>query len=282
MVLKAYAKLNLGLQVLHKRPDGFHEIATHFAGISLHDTITVAPSHELKCSCEPEVTADIEGNLVTKAFRAFAEEFAVPVTYHVHIEKVIPTGAGLGGGSSDSATTLNFLRLNTQSSHHADIDARVFSIAENLGSDVPFLLNPRRAFGTSRGEKLLYFPSPIREGKKILLVLPDLRLNTAQAFSSLKRSSDETTQSNLYPGDLASLSLESWKDVLFNDFEVVAFERHPILATIKNQLYQNGAKYSQMSGSGSALFGIFDDEVKATKARTYFSDLRTELADFLF
>jgi len=234
MIVEAYAKVNFGLRVTGKRADGYHDIETIFQTISLHDTLTFAPAGALTLTCDaPDIPVD-DTNLVLRAARAAG---APPVA--IALQKRIPAGGGLGGGSADAAATLRALG-------RADAD-----VALQLGSDVPFFLLGGTAYATGRGEQLV--PLPSLAGIPLVLMLPPERVSTAQAYAMLRRFSPplglERVRAMIADDFLAHAA------ALINDFE----EALPHLARLKTRLYELGAAWAGMSGSGSTIAGAFRD-----------------------
>lgn len=238
MDVRAHAKINVGLRVTGKRADGYHDIETIFQTIALHDALTFAKSDALTLTCDdPSVPLD-ETNLVLRAARAAG---APPVA--IALQKRIPAGGGLGGGSSDAAATLRAL---------GRADA---AVALSLGSDVPFFLRGGTAYATGRGERLT--PLPSLAGIPLILVFPPERVGTAQAYASLRRFSPPLgieRVRRMIDDDLLSHATE-----LINDFEEPVFAALPHLASIKTRLYELGARWAAMSGSGSTMVGAFRD-----------------------
>jgi 4-diphosphocytidyl-2-C-methyl-D-erythritol kinase len=248
-------KINLGLQVLQKRDDGYHDLQTIFYPVPMCDVLEVthAPNAQSHTSIESHglpVPGDEKGNLILKAFDLLAKELEIkPV--HFALLKNIPMGAGLGGGSSDGAAALllinKFFGLNLS-------EQALLDYALKLGSDCPFFILNKPCLGEGRGEKL----SPIQlslNGYWIALIKPPIHVSTALAFKGLNLSKDiqriGSVQTNIQKDIL------QWKDVLKNDFEESVFALHPELSTIKEVLYQKGAVYASMSGSGATVYGLF-------------------------
>ena len=239
MQVPSYAKINWSLRVVGKRDDGFHDIETIFQTISLHDTLTFTPSDRFALTCsDPSIPTD-ETNLVARAARALGIDGVA-----IHIEKRIPAGGGLGGGSSNAAATLIAL------SKMFAIDAPLDRIALDLGSDVPFFLIGGRAHASGRGEVLTPMPDP--GPVPLLLVLPDERVMTKDAFQWVRAG---------------------------GGFEEPVFERYPKLAEYKQRLLDAGATFAAMSGSGSTIFGAFSGTATRDAARGRFADVRTEPAE---
>ncbi len=247
--MKAHAKINWALRITGKRPDGFHDLETVFQTISLHDDLTFTPADRTSLTCDdPTIPVD-DSNLVLRAARAVD---AAPVA--IDLRKRIPAGGGLGGGSSNAATTLRAL-----GAARADLA----SIALVLGSDVPFFLVGGTAYATGRGEVLT--PMPPMPGIPLLLVLPEERVLTKDGFARITRYSPP-------------LGIDAYRDFtnFTNDFEEPVFSLLPRLRTFKERLLNAGAKWAGMSGSGSTLVGAFHDVASRDLAAALFPDVRTE------
>lgn len=246
---KSYAKINWSLRITGKRADGFHDLETVFQTISLHDELTFRASDTLSLTCDdPAIPVD-DTNLVLRAARA------VHATAAIELRKRIPAGGGLGGGSSNAAVTLQAL------GHGGRHD-----IALSLGSDVPFFLVGGTAYATGRGEVLT--PIPSMAGIPLLLVLPEERVSTREAFARITRYSEP-------------LGLDAYRDfsAFTNDFEEPVFAMIPRLRQLKERLYASGAKWAQMSGSGSTLFGVYENAAARDDAAAAFEDVRVEKAE---
>ena len=247
---KSFAKINWSLRILGKRSDGFHDLETLFQTISLHDELTFREGEGVTLTCDdPSIPTD-DTNLVIRAAKAVGVK-------HVAIElrKRIPAGGGLGGGSSNAATTLRALGRGN-----------LHEIASSLGSDVPFFLVGGTAYATGRGEVLT--PIAPMDGIPLLLVLPEEKVVTREAFARITHYSEP-------------LGIEAYRDfsAFTNDFEEPVFAMLPRLRTLKERLYASGAKWAQMSGSGSALFGVFESSAVRDEAAASFADVRVEKAD---
>jgi len=237
MDVHSYAKINWSLRVTGRRADGFHDLETIFQSISLHDTLTFTPASELSLTCDdPSIPTD-DTNLVLRAARALG---APPVA--IHLQKRIPAGGGLGGGSSNAATTLVTL------ARMFALDVPLAPIALQLGSDVPFFLLAGTAYATGRGEVLT--PMPAMQPTPLLLLMPEERVLTGQAFAGLRRFSPPLGI-DLYRELLAT------PEVLTNDFEESVFAQLPRLRLLKEALRDEGATWSGMTGSGSTIVGAF-------------------------
>lgn len=252
------AKINLGLNITSKREDGYHNLETIFYPVPLTDALEVKLMHDDFPSDEPcdlkitenAVDCDEKNNLVVKAYTLLAQDFKLP-RVHTHLVKRIPMQAGLGGGSADGAFMIRLLderfRLNMGI-------AEMERYASRLGSDCAFFITTEPSFATGRGEVLE--PVNIAEqnlkGYYIAIVKPAIAVSTREAFKQIICRQPEHCCR-----DIVRQPVETWKTVLTNDFEEPAFEQHPELADIKQRLYDLGAVYAQMSGSGSAFFGLF-------------------------
>ena len=268
----ANAKINLGLQVLQKRIDGYHNINTVFAKINLCDFIEFVPSAQTKIHIEPYFAIELEDNLIYKAIQKFNQKFNNDFQFDINLIKNIPSGAGLGGGSSDAATTLLF--LNEFSNNLANKND-LHSIAMQLGSDVPFFLEKGMAVGNGRGEILDYFTCEFPY--YVLIVNPGIHISTPLAYKKLNRNENASLPINFKK----IICENSDVKLLINDFEDFAMDEFPQLLNIKNKLNELGAELSLMSGSGSTMFGLFNNIELAQKARTAFPEYFTYIAEFV-
>lgn len=242
------AKINIGLLITGKRPDGFHNLETVFFPVRWSDALEIAYSEELNFSSSGiEIACSSESNLVMKAYQLISEDFNIP-PLRIHLHKQIPFGAGLGGGSADGAFMLRMLNktfaLNI--SHE-----KMIEYAARLGSDCPFFMINQPVFATGRGEVM----SPIHislKGLSLLMVKPSVVVSTASAFRYVVAQQPENSLL-----DLVQLPVTEWKGNIFNQFETSVFQQFPEIEEIKNQLYNMGAIYASMSGSGSCVFGLF-------------------------
>ena len=260
------AKINLGLNITSKREDGYHNLETIFYPVPLTDALEVKLMHDDFPSDEPcdlkitgnAVDCDEKNNLVVKAYTLLAQDFKLP-RVHTHLVKRIPMQAGLGGGSADGAFMIRLLderfRLNMGI-------AEMERYASRLGSDCAFFITAEPSFATGRGEVLE--PVNIAEqnlkGYYIAIVKPAIAVSTREAFKQIICRQPEHCCR-----DIVRQPVETWKTVLTNDFEEPAFKQHSELADIKQRLYDLGAVYAQMSGSGSAFFGLFRTDPQQLK-----------------
>jgi 4-diphosphocytidyl-2-C-methyl-D-erythritol kinase len=273
--LRAFAKVNLGLRILYKRPDNYHELRTVFQTISLADKIEVRFDRTRKTTVKIEGTPDIADNLVSKASRLVLESLKIHAHVSFTLNKTIPMGAGLGGGSSDAAAVL--LALPSLAGKELSLTT-LTTLATQLGSDVPFFLYGGTALGFGRGEEL--YPLPDHQPGHGLLIAPGIHSSTAEAYGDLSATLTSPGPQN----KLARFQKELWQGgwaMDANDFEPVVFARHPELKRIKTRLLRLGAKTAAMTGSGSSLFGFFEDKALRDRALRQFENERVFPISFL-
>jgi 4-diphosphocytidyl-2-C-methyl-D-erythritol kinase len=259
--VRALAKINLDLRVLGKRPDGFHELRTVFQTISLADTLEIAYTPGRKTVISLADDLRIADNLVVRAARLVMDAVRATGRIEMRLTKRIPMGAGLGGGSSDAAAVL--LALPALLGRDIDLP-RLIAAGEQLGSDVPFFLLGGTAVGIGRGSEL--FPLPDAPARRGILVAPGIHVNTAQAYRDLSpRLTTESQQNKIVSFQSVTWDTGSLASAR-NDFETVVFEQHRKLATLKKRLVRAGATVALMTGSGSALFGLFADRNGVSRA----------------
>jgi 4-diphosphocytidyl-2-C-methyl-D-erythritol kinase len=253
VVLFPNAKINVGLNILRKRPDGYHDLETVFYPIAIYDALEVITNE----NAAEEVLFSLSGipvhggaddNLCIKAYWLLKKDFPGLSAIKTHLHKGIPAGAGLGGGSADGAFMLKLLNQKFQLKLSPD---QLLNYALQLGSDGPFFTVNTPCFATGRGE-LLKPISVDLSGYKLVIVNPGIHVSTAEAFSSLKPSPHSKSIK-----ELIQQPIETWKELLRNDFEEPVFRKFPIIETIKTKLYESGAVYASMTGSGSTVYGVF-------------------------
>ena len=254
MVLFPNAKINLGLNIINRRHDGFHDLETVFIPIRLCDILEVTAEQ----GTEPGLIFKMSGlaipegaNLCEKAWQIFSNEFPQQTRsslVSIHLHKVIPYGSGLGGGSSDAAHTL--LALN--SLFHTEVSRnKLEKMALELGSDCPFFIYNQPVSAQGKGE--VFEPITLNlKGASLLVVIPAEKVNTAWAYGQI-----QPKQSPFGPAAIVTLPIEQWKVKLINDFEKPVFSSFPHFTHIKSHLYEMGAIYASMSGSGSTFYGLF-------------------------
>ncbi|MCQ2165001.1 MAG: 4-(cytidine 5'-diphospho)-2-C-methyl-D-erythritol kinase [Bacteroidales bacterium] len=255
MITHPNVKLNLGLSVIRRREDGFHDLETLFVpytGIS--DTLEIVPADEFGIDIlrKEGVDWDPQQDLTAKAYRLLEADFHIPPV-HIRLTKTSPVGAGLGGGSADAAFALRM--LNALFGLSID-DGTLASYAARLGSDCAFFIYNRPMLGSGRGEILTPYDIDL-SGYEIQVVVPEgIAVSTREAYGGITPR-EKLTEAPVALMDALSLPVEEWKNALVNDFEATVFKAHPELAAIKQSLYDSGAIYAAMSGSGSALFALY-------------------------
>jgi 4-diphosphocytidyl-2-C-methyl-D-erythritol kinase len=255
MQLRAFAKINLDLRVLGKRDDGYHEVRTILQTIDWPDEISIESADEFEFRAHG-VSAG-EDNLVVKAVRAFERVTGERVRARIELIKHVPMGAGLGGGSADAAVTL----LGLQKFCGRPIpEAELFEALGRLGADVPFFAVGGRALATGRGNVMTPLEDAVGYG--LLVVHPGVSISTPEAYSWLTVSDKASS----IRGFCAQSDSDRGEDEPRNDFESVVFARHPLLSEIKSEILKAGAERAALSGSGSAIFGIFGSEEQAATA----------------
>ena len=272
--IPAFAKVNLCLDVIGKRPDGYHELRTIFQTISLHDELRLRLS-----SRTPGISLTIHGNetlsrepsrnnLVYKAISALRRELKIRSGVEIELRKNIPAGRGLGGGSSDAAAALlGYLSLTKR----VIPLSRLVTIASSLGADVPFFLFGGRALGIGKGDEI--YPLPDVEKRSILVISPrDIHVPTPDAYRWLKAAALTKMQSAPKLLRFCALCWSAQWSALSNDFEGAVFRRHPRLAAMKRALLRAGASEASLAGSGSAVFGVFPSPALARRAAVGFPD----------
>jgi 4-diphosphocytidyl-2-C-methyl-D-erythritol kinase len=253
MTIFPNAKINIGLRISSRRDDGYHNIETIFYPLALRDALEFVTDDSGNDSDSLTVTGfntscPMHENLVIKAINLLRTSYNIPAL-RVHLHKAIPPGAGLGGGSSDAACILKYLvRYFSLGLCHEDMRKMVIK----LGSDCPFFIDNQPSFATGRGE-ILTAVKPLPEGLHILLVNPGIIVNTGEAYKMSKPNKEDS----LLPEKYAQGPAE-WKGSITNDFEPAIFKLHPDISEIKDRLYEMGAVYASMSGSGSTVYGIFN------------------------
>ena len=274
MVIFPNCKINLGLNVIRRRADGFHDLETVFYPVPLRDALEIQKSEVKSQNTEGEtatgitvtglpVAGNADQNLCIKAWQLLQKDFHQLPPVHIHLHKTIPMGAGLGGGSADGAFTLLLLNQKFQLGLS---EAQLIAYALQLGSDCPFFIVNQPCLGLGRGEILQ--PVTVNlSAYKIILVNPRIHINTGWAFSQITPAAPKNRVQ-----DVIAQPLDTWRDLLINDFEAAVLAQHPETRDIKDQLYDSGAVYASMSGSGSSFFGIFEcnKPVKVTFPAHYF------------
>ena len=261
MITFPIAKINLGLNVVERRPDGYHNLETVFYPVYIKDALELTMMNTRFPSavdCDIKVTnlhieGDEQKNLVVKAYRLLKEDFPQLPRVHAHLYKGIPTQAGMGGGSSDCAY---MIRLLNEMFTLGLSDERMIQYAARLGADCPFFILSRPAYAEGIGERLQPISLDL-SSYYIAVVRPDIPVSTKEAFSLIKPVKPARNCR-----DIVMQPVETWRNELTNDFEQSVFTLHPEIGAIKEQLYDLGAIYAAMTGSGSSVFGLFREEIK--------------------
>ena len=268
--VRALAKINLDLRVLGKRPDGYHELRTIFQTVSLADTLDIGFTRGPRTTIELADSAEIPDNLVARAARVAMDAMRITGAVSMRLMKRIPMGAGLGGGSSDAAAVL--LSLPVLAGRALSVET-LCSLGQQLGSDVPFFLLGGAAAGIGRGTEV--FPLADAGPRSGLIVAPGVHLSTAEAYRALSpRLTSESEENKIFSFQTHTWSVADGAAAV-NDFEPVVFERESRLATLKQRLIGAGASPAMLTGSGSALFGLFRDRQGRRRALERFRDEKT-------
>ncbi len=248
MIVFPNAKINIGLNVISKREDGYHNIETIFYPVKLSDALEIVDSEKTEFTLSGiEIGGPFEDNLIYKAYQLIKKDFNLP-RFKIHLHKTIPFGAGLGGGSSDAAFTLKLLNEH----FNLGLDSvQLEKYASLLGADCAFFINNKPAFASGIGDQL----KPVEidlSGYEILIVKPNVAVNTSVAYGNIKPAKPSFSLM-----ELNKIPLSEWKNTVLNDFEKTVFQNYPEIQNLKETLYDMGALYASMSGSGSAVYGIF-------------------------
>lgn len=253
MITFPTAKINIGLQVTERRPDGYHNLDTVFYPIPINDALEVIVAEGADYDCRLHISGitiegDTDNNLVVRAYRLLATDYTLPPV-DIYLHKHIPTGAGLGGGSADASY---MLRLLNEMFELGITTEQLERYATQLGADCPFFITGKPVYATGIGNEFHPIDFTLN-GWYIVVVKPDVFVSTKEAYSMVRPEKPEVTLDKKI-----TLPISEWKGAISNDFEKGIFALHPELDVIKEKLYQLGAKYASMSGSGSALFGLFE------------------------
>ena len=252
MITFPNAKINIGLNITEKRSDGYHNLETIFYPIDLCDSLEFVQNDETQFNCTGlKIEGEPENNLILKAYKQLKEEFNLP-NIDIHLHKAIPMGAGLGGGSADAAFMLKMLndefKLGLSSQ---ELEQK----ATKLGADCAFFINNKPTLAKGIGN--IFEPTTINlSGYHIVLIKPEVHVSTAEAYGGCKPQRWATPLE-----EAIKQPISEWKDYIFNDFEKTVFIAHPELAEIKDMLYAKGAVYAAMSGSGSTIYGLFENTI---------------------
>uniref|UniRef100_A0A832G0J1 4-diphosphocytidyl-2-C-methyl-D-erythritol kinase n=1 Tax=Ignavibacterium album TaxID=591197 RepID=A0A832G0J1_9BACT len=261
--IKSFAKINIGLNIISKRDDGFHNLQTIFYPLSLHDVVTIRKSNQFIFTSNDLDLARDKNNLIIRAHNLIEKTCGKNLNCEIHLQKNIPIGAGLGGGSSNAASVLK--GLNELFSLEID-SLKLSSLALELGSDVPLFLDKLPAYAESRGEKL--FPIKLDLHGFLLIVNPGIHVSTKFAFSKITPKLPSQSLKDLIVN--GEIKFEDLIRYASNDFEEIVFEEFPEIKEIKERMIQFGSNFSLMTGTGSTVFGFFADEEAAYQTELFF------------
>ncbi|MEY2587996.1 MAG: hypothetical protein RLY11_1845 [Bacteroidota bacterium] len=251
MVVFPNAKINLGLRITSKRNDGYHNLDTVFYPIPLFDILEVVSSTSFQFQTSgKKIEGNQDTNLCIKAYQFLKKDFPQLPSINIHLHKNIPMGAGMGGGSADGAFMIKLLNEKFQLGLN---DSQMSAYALQLGSDCPIFIHNKPSYATGRGELLEEISLDLSH-YYLLLVSPGIHVSTAEAFKGIQPNEGITSSK-----EIIRLPINEWKDTLINDFEISVFENHPVLKSIKGKMYGLGAIYASMTGSGSTVYGLFND-----------------------
>ncbi len=250
-------KINIGLQLTERRPDGFHNLLSAFCPVGWSDALEIIPSPVFQFSTSGLPIpggSNPASNLCVRAYELLRPNHDLPPV-HIHLHKVVPIGAGLGGGSADAAATINL--LNTQFGLSLPVEQRE-AYARKLGSDCAFFIQNRPQYCIEKGD--VFEPVHLDlAGYSIRLVYPDLAISTAEAYAGVTPRQPGRGTADVPLRTLLETPIETWRGQVHNDFEDSLFPNYPVLAELKQHLYDAGAIYASMSGSGSTVYGIFSE-----------------------
>ena len=271
--MKTYpnCKINLGLHVMRKRDDGYHDLETIFVPVSLHDELDISPANTFSFIQDGiAIDGNPDSNLVVRAYHLLQQHSGSRLSnVKIRLTKKIPTGAGLGGGSSDAAFTLVMLNKI----FNLGIQTKTLqSLAAKLGADCAFFIENIAAFATGIGDQLSPLPLNPLLNYKLLLVKPDEFVSTAEAYRDITPRSQRTHSEPIDLRKALDNDIHLWKNTIVNDFENSVFPKHPRLKKIKSELYDAGALYAAMSGSGATIYGIFQNNNDINNLKNLFNN----------
>jgi 4-diphosphocytidyl-2-C-methyl-D-erythritol kinase len=259
--IKANAKINLALAVKHKRDDGYHEVELIYQEIDYHDTLIISKNDNIKFSTDSPVLQNESTNLCIRAAKLLVQDFNIP-GLTIHLDKQLPLGAGLGGGSSDAAA---ILRGSLELYGIEYSKEKLLNTAASIGADVPFFLIGGTSYGSGKGEKLKSIK--LISDYYAVLILPNINISTEWAYKNLNLTLTRKNDDYKFRGfRFHNLDLREFRSEFHNDFENLVFKHYPNLSLVKSELYDEGAVYASLSGSGSALYGLYSSRSLADKA----------------
>ncbi len=269
MILFPNCKINLGLRVLRKRPDGYHDISTVMVPVAWTDVLEIVPASGFETTLTVTgngVACSPHDNLVMKAYRKVAEAVPGLPPVDIYLRKIIPDGAGLGGGSSDASFTV----IGLNSIFQLDLSySQMAEITSAIGADCPFFIYNHVMSASGTGTE--FAPCHVDLSDRwIVIVKPDESVSTREAYSGVRPD-----DSGLMPFEIVNRSVAEWSGLLVNDFERSVFMSCPAVADVKRRMVEAGAAYASMSGSGSAVYGLFDDEAAARRASGLFAGMKS-------
>ena len=271
MIIPSYAKINLGLKIINKRRDGLHNIESVFLQISLHDSLTFSSSNKFSIISKGISCPTNQNNILFKVIDILKKEYDININFKVLINKNIPIGAGLGGGSSNAAAFLKYLLEVNQIKLSNE---KLVKLASQIGSDVPFFLNGGFQLIKGTGDYLQPIETTVFNNKKILLIHPKFHISTKWAYSEVKK---HLLTSNNKPKFSALTEKVNW-NLFENDFEKFVCTTYPEILKLKKLLKNDGALYSGLSGSGSTVFGLYNDNQSFDNILSLLKDYHTNIA----
>lgn len=260
-IAKSYAKINLGLRVTDRLPNGYHSIETGFVFINWYDRLQLKKAPETLFRCSNKSLDTGNNNLIIKALNLMRKVSGKKLNYHIELSKLLPLGAGLGGGSSNAALMLRMIN-HIEEFGMSDDDLAKISVI--LGADVPVFVHGKTAYGSGIGDKLEFLD--IQPNTYIVTVYPMFESSTAEAYLYCQPYQDDTLNVKRV---ITEFPIEEWSTFLVNDLEPPVIEIHPFIGSLKDQFYDFGAIYSSMSGSGSSVYGLFEQEIAAVETFEY-------------
>lgn len=264
-ISNSYAKINLGLNVLERLPNGYHRIETGFCFLEWNDRFEVQSANRMDLEMSDTSIPLDDRNLITKAVKLLQKEAGLRDQYHIKVEKHIPAGAGLGGGSSNAAT---ILRMMNKIANLGLNEADLLEFGAAIGADVPLFIKGKTGIGTGTGTEIK--PADIQPDHWIVTVFPDIESSTEEAYQFCQPNPEPEFSLEKV---LTEEPPEEWRYLLMNDLEQAVFPRHNLVGNLKDQLYEFGAEYASMSGSGSSVFGVFQQDFVAINAYESFHNL---------
>ena len=269
MIVFPGSKINLGLRITEKRSDGYHNLQSVFYPLSFSDVLEAIPAKEVSLTTSGlKIPGSEKSNLVMQAVDLMGQHYDIP-GFRVHLHKVIPAGSGLGGGSADAAAMIKMInqlaKLNFSEND-------MIAIASDLGADCAFFIKNKPLYATEKGDRFESINLSL-SGYKIVVVIPEVSISTARAYRQIAPAFPEQPLK-----EVVQMPIGKWKNQLINDFEKID-DLPPLIIEIKSRLYKAGAVYAAMSGSGSALFGIFDQSVEIDKEKFYPYHVHVEKAE---